>query len=265
MEFNSLTDIFCSWAFLDMILYCLATGWWRDANNPAPVITLMCIWQWRIMRVYNIKTSHRRLDRSFLVWWCLFEASPACALSPSSDFPGSPGFQDLGNLMEFEHCNFVSRVQSLVLLRMGAQCVQYRYKTSTNANQVRSCSHTLCIVTGDTALQSASDFADDMVAWLFSAAYGSANREIKCWTLDIDPKTELLLRVFWDTKSFLTFLPRDLPACFWLLLMLAGSSALAVLATFAGLSGRIWHGSEYWQYWDIWKDMKRWTILSSIR
>ena len=83
--------------------------------------------------------------------------------------------------MEFEHCNFVSRVQSLVLLRMGAQCVQYRYNTSTNANQVRSCSHTLCLVlTGDTALQSASDFADDMVAWLFSAAYGSANREIKC-------------------------------------------------------------------------------------
>ena len=163
-----------------------------------------------------------------------------------------------------------SRVQSLVLLRMGAQCVQYRYKTSTNANQVRSCSHTLCLVlTGDTALQSASDFADDMAAWLLfsSAAYGSANREIKCWTLDIDPKTELLLRVFWDTKSkaFLTFLPRDLPACFWLLLMLAGSSALAVLATFAGLSGRISHGSEYWQYWDIWNDMKRWTILSSIR
>ena len=120
------------------------------------------------------------------------------------------------------------------------------------------------VLTGDTALQSASDFADDMAAWLLfsSAAYGSANRETNAEHSILSPKTELLLRVFWDTKSkaFLTFLPRDLPACFWLLLMLAGSSALAVLATFAGLSGRISHGSEYWQYWDIWNDMKRWTI-----
>ena len=78
----------------------------------------------------------------------------------------------------------------------------------------------------------------------------------KCWTLDIGPQSEFLIRVFWDTKSLVPFFVEtyQLSAdC------RSGSSALAVLATLAGLSGRIWH---------IWiriftmtlRYMKRWTM-----